>query len=351
MQSIKLKNYAKINLAIDVLSRRIDGYHEVDMIMSTVDLCDEVTLSTKSDIDKGWFLLDENIDIIVNDPTVPTDSRNLVCKAVKNFKDYVKEKNIKKNNFLDDVDFYDVKEKRAFEIQINLNKNIPSSAGLAGGSGNAAAVLHALNIVTNSGLSVDELIVIAKKIGADVPFLVLTVANLNDEIKEYQAGLDKKSMLQATLAVRARGVGEKLEPVNSFDAFVLLVNPGFDVFTGEVYSRLNLWDEQGNKVIKKEGNCIEKFQCMLNSEYSDEVDYDKLKTFMKNDLESYTLKAYPEVKGIKEALAELAPESIVMMSGSGPTVYAIADSPITLEKAYNEFRGKYRVVHIVRMLK
>ena len=134
---------AKINLFLDIRGKRSDGYHIVSMVMQSISLCDEITVSRTDDGD---------IKIVCSDENIPLDETNTVYKAVELF--------------------FKETEKENKGIEIKIKKNIPTEAGLGGGSTDAAAVLHALNKLYDTELSRKELAEIGAEIGADVPFCV-----------------------------------------------------------------------------------------------------------------------------------------------------------------------------------
>ncbi|QSX07514.1 4-(cytidine 5'-diphospho)-2-C-methyl-D-erythritol kinase [Alkalibacter rhizosphaerae] len=137
-----IRTPAKINLTLDILGKREDGYHDLSMIMQTVDLCDVLTL------EEG----EGGIQVGCTDPRIPCDPSNLVYKAAR----VIMEKaGIRKG------------------IRIHIEKNIPLEAGLAGGSANAAGVLKALNAMWELGMSRETLMDLGNTIGADVPFCLL----------------------------------------------------------------------------------------------------------------------------------------------------------------------------------
>lgn len=188
MESITLEAYGKINLSLDVLSKRLDGYHEIETIMQFIDLKDTVVLTEKR----------EGITIECDNPSVPVDSTNLVYKAY---------------SMLSDV--YDIKK----GVHIKIHKNIPVAAGLAGGSTNAAATLIGLNELWGLKLSKEELMDIGVKIGADVPFCIIGGTAL------------------------AKGIGEKLKSLKNFsNHLILLAKPAIEVSTADVYNSLNIKD-------------------------------------------------------------------------------------------------------------
>ncbi|EOD01691.1 4-(cytidine 5'-diphospho)-2-C-methyl-D-erythritol kinase [Caldisalinibacter kiritimatiensis] len=186
MAEIKIESFAKINLCLDVLKRREDGYHEIKTVMQQIDLKDIITLKDNED----------KVIIETNHPQVPTDSTNLVYKAWK----------LLSNRYNIDKGVY-----------IKIDKNIPVAAGLAGGSSNAAAVLKGLNELWSLNISQKELMELAAQIGADVPFCIMGGTAL------------------------AEGIGEKLTKLSSFsDKLILLAKPSISVSTAYVYKNLEL---------------------------------------------------------------------------------------------------------------
>lgn len=187
MKSISVKAHAKINIGLDVLRRRSDGYHDVCMIMQSLSLHDDLTIKTT---DK------ENISLKSNLVYLPNDRRNLVYKAAALF---MEANSIKCG------------------LEINLNKKIPVAAGLAGGSSDAAAALKGLNQLFQAGMSDAELMQLGVKIGADVPYCILLGTALSE------------------------GIGERLTPLPPIpDCHILLVKPDISVSTRQVYESLRL---------------------------------------------------------------------------------------------------------------
>ncbi len=185
MEELIIESYGKVNLALDILYKRDDGYHEINSIMQRINLKDKLTFT---EIEKG-------VIIESNNPEVPTDSTNLVYKAWEILKDIT---GIDKG------------------IHVNIEKNIPIAAGLAGGSSNGAATLQALNQMWNLKLSDIELMEIGKNLGADIPFCIMGGTAL------------------------AQGIGEKLKSLNPFSKkHLLLCNPGIKVSTEYAYSKIN----------------------------------------------------------------------------------------------------------------
>jgi 4-diphosphocytidyl-2-C-methyl-D-erythritol kinase len=202
-----VKAPAKINLSLDVLHKRQDGYHEVEMIMTTIDLADRVELT----------LLDsDTINILSHNRFVPDDQRNLAYQAARLLKDR-----------------YQVKK----GVTITIEKNIPVAAGLAGGSSDAAATLRGLNQLWKLGLTVDELAEIGSEIGSDVSFCVYGGTAL------------------------ATGRGERIaELPPPPTCWIILAKPFIGVSTAEVYRRLDL-----NNV--EHPNLKEMIQGLRNNDY------------------------------------------------------------------------------------
>lgn len=187
MEEVVIDAHGKINLALDVLYPRDDGYHEINTIMQQIDLKDTITLRN---------IEGDRAIIECNSEEIPLDESNLAYKAW--------EKIVEKTNLLRG-------------IHITIDKNIPVAAGLAGGSTNAAAVLKGLNLLWNLNLSQEELMEIGAEIGADVPFCILGGT------------------------AHARGIGEKLKKIRSFsNKLILLANIGKPVSSAYVYNKLDL---------------------------------------------------------------------------------------------------------------
>ncbi len=182
-----VKAPAKINLTLDVLYKRPDNFHEVEMVMTTVDLADRISLESRED---------GIIQIISTDNFVPNDHRNFAYQAARLIKDT-----------------YGIKQ----GVSITIEKEIPIAAGLAGGSSDAAATLKGLNELWNLGLSIDELAELGAKIGSDVSFCVYGGTAL------------------------ATGRGEKIKEIPAPpNCWVVLAKPKIGVSTAEVYGGLKV---------------------------------------------------------------------------------------------------------------
>lgn len=187
MDTIQMKALAKVNLGLDVIRRREDGYHEVKMIMQTLDLFDHVTLEKR---DEAGITLETNLSFL------PVDEQNIAYRAAKMLMD-------------------------EFQIpgglHIKIEKNIPVAAGMAGGSTNGAAVLYGMNKIYQLGLSTKELMERGVRLGADVPYCILRGTVLSE------------------------GIGEVLTPVAPMpDCYILVAKPPISVSTKHVYENLKL---------------------------------------------------------------------------------------------------------------
>ena len=187
MNEISVKALAKINLGLDVIRRREDGYHEVCMVMQTIHLYDRLDIMKNR---SGNITMETNLSFL------PTNENNLVYKAAKLL-----------------CDEFDIKD----GIHVNLQKRIPVAAGMAGGSTDAAAVLYGVNKIFDLGLSTQDLMDRGVKIGADVPYCIMRGTAL------------------------AEGIGEKLSPLPPMvKCPVLIAKPAINVSTKFVYENLKL---------------------------------------------------------------------------------------------------------------
>lgn len=275
MDKIQLKALAKINLGLDVLRRREDGYHEVKMIMQTIGLHDDLEIrKTKT----------PGIQVKTNLYYLPTNENNLVYKAAK--------------LLMDEFQIQD-------GVSIQLKKRIPVAAGMAGGSSDGAAVLWGINQMYGLGLSMQALMERGVRLGADVPYCI-------------QRG-----------TALAEGIGEKLSVLPPMPkCTILIAKPGISVSTKFVYENLHANDlkpEQHPDV----DSMIEAMR---------QKDLGLLCSRMGNVLETVTIPAYPVINEIKRAMMDNGAIGS-MMSGSGPTVFGIFDSPAAAKQAVKAVRA------------
>ena len=290
-EMIHIKSYAKINLSIDMGEVLPSGMHPVDMIMQTTTLADDVIINVKEGVEFS-------VAIKTNSAEIPAGEDNIAYKAaVKMIEKY-------KELFSDAAT-----ENKEKEICIFIEKRIPVAAGLAGGSGNAAAVIHGLNAIWNLGLSLSELCEIGEGIGSDVPFCIMGQAKKNIFLPNNVIGDEL-----AVSCARARGTGTELKPVEPIHAQVIIAKPNIGVSTGEVYKGM---DEL--KIKSRPNN--DALEAALNTHA-----YKQAIPEMINVLENYTLTAYPEVRELKTFMEENLEGALkVLMSGSGPSVFALFD--------------------------
>lgn len=270
MKTVTETAYAKINLGLDILGKRADGYHEVNMIMQSVSLSDEITITEGSGAGK--------IEISCNLRGLSCGPDNLAYRAAALLAGHC---DIIPN------------------VHIALNKKIFLAAGLAGGSSDAAAVLRGLNRYWQLNLENHELESLAAQLGSDIPFCI-------------EGG-----------TMRATGRGEKLTRLEDLPTtHVVLAKPkGMEVSTAWVYKNYN-----PARVIAHPG--IWQMQTRLHRGAH------AITPFMGNVLETVTIPAHPIIAAIKARMLA-AGAYYSLMSGSGPTVFALADSQETAEKIIN----------------
>lgn len=271
INEVYLKAYGKINLALDVLRKRDDGYHEVRMIMQTVDIFDSINM-IKTDSGK--------IEIETNLFYLPTNENNIVYKAAKLL-----------------FDEFDIQS----GLKIKLKKFIPVSAGMAGGSADAASVMFGVNKMFNLKLSKTQLMERGVKIGADVPYCLMRGTALSE------------------------GIGEELTSLpDVVKCPVLITKPPISVSTKFVYEKLKL------DKIEKHPDIDGMIQAIKSS------DIKGVASRMENVLETVTVQEYPQIQKLKEIMLEENAMN-ALMSGSGPTVFGLFEN---METAY---RAKERI--------
>lgn len=270
-----MRAYAKVNLALDVLGERPDGYHDVKMIMQNLDIYDELTFTVTPY--EGSSDIAPTIKIETNNPSIPTDERNLIYKAI-----------------LLMFETYNIKG----DVIVKLVKNIPVEAGMAGGSTDCAATLKAINAIFDLGASTDDLMKLGLKLGADVPYCVLGQTALSE------------------------GIGEILTPVDALpDCTVLVAKPPIGVSTGMIYSNMKCDELTSRPDIDKMLLGLKEYNISIVAQT------------MENVMETVTTKLYPEIDEIKNAMKEKGALNAIM-SGSGPTVFGIfTDSDLAWEAA------------------
>lgn len=254
---LELKAYAKINLALDVLSKREDGYHEIRTIMQTVDLYDIINIEK---------IEEDSIIVTTSSENIPTDNKNHAYIAASLLKER-----------------FGVKQ----GVRIHIEKNIPVSAGLAGGSTDAAAVLKGLNEIFELNLSEQQLMEIGREIGADVPFCLVGGTAL------------------------CEGIGEKVIKLKSAPQMnILIAKPEVYVSTQAVYEALDL------SKVKKRPN----IEAMILA--IEEGNVKEIAKNLCNVLEVVTVNQYPVINRVKDIMRNNNALGTVM-TGSGPAVFGI----------------------------
>ncbi len=276
------RSYAKINLTLDVLSRRADGYHDIKMIMQTVSLFDLILVDR---------IRDKRISIATNLRYLPNNDKNIAYKAADAF--------LNKTG-LDGG------------VKIMIHKNIPVAAGLAGGSGNCAAVLTAMNMLCGNALSDQELKTLGASLGADVPYC-------------FNGGTQM-----------AEGIGEKLTSLTAIpDAYILLVKPPINVSTASIYEQI----DSAPISVRPNTKAMEQALCENNIQ--------GVADNLCNVMESVTEKMYPIIGGIKHKMM-LNGALGAIMSGSGPTVFGIFDDYKTAKASANSFSLQFKDVFLTQ---
>ena len=262
---MRYKANAKINLSLDVTGVRENGYHDVRMIMQSIELCDYLDIEVNNS---------GRIELTCSNPKIECDKSNLIYKAAdKLINKAVDEEIIDKNT----------------GVTISLQKNIPIAAGLAGGSTDAAATLVGLNEELGLGYSSSELRGLGVTLGADIPFCIEGGTYLSE------------------------GIGEVLSKLKDApDCFIVLVKPDINVSTKFVYDNLILNEETVHPDVDAMLNAIETGSIKRVADCLD------------NLLATVTEKEYPIIVDIKNILKENGALNAIM-SGSGPTVFGLFD--------------------------
>ena len=278
MNYVRIRAHGKINLGLDVLRKREDGYHEVRMIMQSVGLYDNIEIVNLGPSATGKA----EIDIETNLRYLPNNENNLAYKAA----------------LLLMEEFY-----ITAHISIKIRKMIPVAAGMAGGSADAAAVLKGVNKLFALRLSNEELKRRGVKLGADIPYCIDGGTALSE------------------------GIGEILSPLPPMPpCIILLVKPPINVSTKLVYGKL----DAGN--IDYHPDIDGMIDAIKNN------DLHRLADKMGNVLATVTESEYPIVTDIKEKMVTMGALN-AMMSGSGPTVFGLFDDKAKAKEAYNYFKS------------
>ena len=278
--SLEKLSPCKVNLLLNILGRRADGFHELETVLHPIRVFDRLTFARAG----------QGIQLSCSAPGLPTDARNLVYRAAAAFLETAK-----------------VKE----GVRVELEKNIPLAAGLGGGSGNAATALLGLNELFGGPLAPEQLQAIAASLGSDVPFF-----------------------LQSQPAV-ATGRGERIEPVKSFPALrgaaFVLIHPGFGIATAWAYQQLARFPHALNG---RPGRA-QKLVTLLQS-----ADLRTAGAAFYNSLEAPALEKYPLLALFQEFLRANG-AAATLMSGSGSTTFALVPGQAAGEQLIEKFKAKF----------
>lgn len=270
----------KVNLLLNLLGRRPDGFHELETVLQPVPLCDELTF-----IRQG-----SGVQLTSSDPRLPVDSSNLVhCAASAFF----------------------AAAKRQEGVRIHLEKRIPLAAGLGGGSGNAAITLLALNDIFGQPLTALRLHELAAALGSDVPFFLQTGPAL------------------------ATGRGEQIEPLPPFPALrgakLLLLHPGFGIATAWAYQQLARFPSALNGQPGHARQLVARLQ---------DTDLSHASAEFYNSLEAPALEKYPLLALFQEFLRANG-AAATLMSGSGSTTFAVVPGQAAAEQLIEKFKARF----------
>ncbi|MFZ5518250.1 MAG: 4-(cytidine 5'-diphospho)-2-C-methyl-D-erythritol kinase [Candidatus Zhuqueibacterota bacterium] len=260
MKEIHVSACAKINLGLRIVSKREDGYHNIETVFQQIDLCDDITITTLSD---------SGVKVHSSDPQIPQNENNICAKAAK---------------------LLGLSYGIGSGVEIYIEKRIPMGAGLGGGSSDAAAVLKGLAQLWNLNIPENEMVSLARQVGADVPFFLKGGSAL------------------------ATGIGDELTPLNlATNYYCLLVYPNIEISSTWAYSNYNFNLTKTKKSIK------------LPHLFSNDWDIFKLKSTGCNDFEELVFQRFPELSDIKTTLYQVG-AFFACMSGSGSTVFGLFDS-------------------------
>lgn len=280
-----IKAYAKINVYLDVLKRREDGYHDLDMVMLPLELHDSIDFEHVPFLNDCYVTCD-HVDL----QETKYNSINLTLKEMK--EKYKIEKN----------------------FSVLVHKEIPISAGLGGGSSNAAATIRAIDEICKLHLSLEEQLALGKKVGADVPFCII----------------NKPAHVQ--------GIGEKIELIELKKRYhVLLVKPSLGLSTKFVF-------EESDKDSYEHGSVNDVITALKTGD-------DKLlEKSMFNGLEKTSIRLVPEIQDVKNRL-RMEGFKLVMMSGSGSCVFALTDDAKLATQKFHLLEKEGYEVYLTKTLK
>ncbi|MCC0177897.1 4-(cytidine 5'-diphospho)-2-C-methyl-D-erythritol kinase [Waterburya agarophytonicola K14] len=298
MQSYSLLAPAKINLLLEIIGDRPDGFHELVMVLQSVELADRIDIQA-SDTQEIYLKCDH--------PEVPEDETNLAYRAAKLMFDTFPEVHANYGG-----------------VTIKIKKNIPVAAGLAGGSGNAAAVLVGINLIWKLGLTQPELQDLAAKLGSDIPFCVSGGTAIATGRGEKLASLKNLTDMWVVLA--------------KYDNISVSTPWAYQTYRQE-YNDSYISDAEG---VKSRTAKVHSSPLLKAIAHKDSAEIGKQ---IYNDLEKVVLPQYPQVAALKAAFAA---QDILgtMMSGSGPTVFALCESESKAIASEQQVRSQIRDPHL-----
>jgi len=285
MKEIEIDSYSKINLTLNILAKRQDGYHNIETIMQSINLADRVFIKEEK----------EGIKIKCNHPQVPIDDQSLAYRSAEKILNRCR---VTKG------------------VKIEIDKKIPLASGMAGGSANSASILVGINKLFTLNLSNEDLRGMGEELGMDVPFCIQ-----NGTALAYHRGEKVTS----------------LSPVNP-PLWIIIINPGFEIPTKWAYNNLDL------NLIKREKNNTKAMLEALKGGGARGIAKNLFNSF-----EELIIEKYPEIGKIKDRLIEEGALG-ALMSGSGSTVFGIAQNEEQALKIYKNLKSEYKSIWIVHTI-
>jgi 4-diphosphocytidyl-2-C-methyl-D-erythritol kinase len=277
---LEKKSPCKVNLILNILGKRADGFHELETVMQPVNVCDAMAFERSG----------ASLQLTCSNPELPCDAKNLVHRAA--------------TAFLDAANITD-------GVKIHLQKNLPLAGGIGGGSANAAVTFAALNELFGSPFPLEKLHALSAALGSDVPFFLY----------------DKPAL--------ATGRGEKVRALANFSALqgkaFFLAHPGFGISTPWSYQNLARFPKDQNGTPGR----AEKLVAALQSNH-----WPAVADGIYNSLEAPAFEKFPVLKLYQEFLREHG-ALVALMSGSGSTTFAIAENLAAAENLAEEFKSQF----------
>lgn len=279
-----IKAPGKINLFLSVNGVRLDNYHDLSMVMQCVSIFDTMEIEILKDKKK-------EITLIIDKTYLPTDNRNLIYQVIEYMQNT-----------------YNIND----SFKVKVKKLIPTSAGLGGGSSDAASVLHFINNTYKLNISISDLSEISSLFGSDIPFFIYKYESV------------------------CRGRGEIVKPIKNYNNyFIILATPNIRVSTKEIFSKYETISNDNITNELKEKNLNELIFAIENKKIKD------IARLLYNDLEKVTESMFPDVTYFKRRMNELGAINS-LMSGSGPTVFGIFTSLFKAINCKNILKKEYK---------